>query len=244
MYWQPNPDLWQYFIFNSELFGCDWRPSAEEDAYELVIVRKDKDPGYQGFFYTFPDAKEYGTKDLYKRHPSLPDHWIYHGRADNIIVFSNGEKLNPVSIEHTVMDHPGVKGAIVVGSNRFQPALIVEPTEHPKNDEEAKKFIESLWPVVVKANKETVAHGQIGRHFVVLSNPDKPFLRAAKGTIQRAGTIRMVSGRIVAGAAPGGKGTALTLWVSTKTRSTRSTSRPARLRRPRRPGWTSARRKH
>ena len=191
IYWQPKPELWRYFIYNSELFGCEWREPAEEHAYEQVIVRKAKEPGCQGFFYTFPDAKEYRTKDLYKPHPSLPDHWIYHGRADNIIVFSNGEKLNPASIENIMMEHPGIKGAIVVGSNRFQPALILEPMDYPKNEEEVKKFIDDVWPVAVKANKETVAHGQIGRQFIALSNPDKPFLRAGKGTVQRAGTIRM-----------------------------------------------------
>lgn len=161
-----------------------------------MIVRKDKDPGYQGFFYTFPQAKEYSTKDLFKPHPSLPDHWIYHGRADNIIVFSNGEKLNPVSIEKTMMGHPGVKGAIVVGSNRFQPAMIVEPALQPENEKKANEFMDSIWPLVVKANKETAAHGQIGRQFIALSNPSKPFLRSGKGAIQRAATVGMYKNEI------------------------------------------------
>ncbi|KAK3902336.1 hypothetical protein C8A05DRAFT_15597 [Staphylotrichum tortipilum] len=195
-YWQPDPKLWRYFIFNSDLFGCEWRESGEPNAYEQVIVRKDKDPGLQGFFYTFPDATEFSTKDLYVPHPTIPDNWIYHGRADNIIVFSNGEKLNPASIETILMNHPGVKGALVVGSNRFQPALILEPMQYPKTEKEAQEFIDSVWPVVVKANKETVAHGQIGRQFIALSNPNKPFLRASKGTIQRAGTVRMYKDEI------------------------------------------------
>lgn len=101
------------------MFGVDWRQTAEEGVYEQVIVRKAKDPGLQGFFYTFPRDKEYFTKDLYKAHPSLPDHWIYQGRADNIIVFSNGEKLNPVTIEEIVDDHPQVTGAVVFGSNKL-----------------------------------------------------------------------------------------------------------------------------
>jgi thioester reductase-like protein len=191
IYWQPNPELWRYFIYNSDLFGCQWIGSGEENTYEQVIVRKAKEPGYQGFFYTFPDANEYRTNDLYKPHPSLPNHWTFHGRADDIIVFSNGEKLNPVSIESILVDHPGVKGALVVGSNRFQPALLLETVEHPKSAEEATQFIDSVWPLVVKANKETVAHGQIGRRFIALSSPDKPFLRAPKGTIQRAATVRI-----------------------------------------------------
>ncbi|KAK0610810.1 hypothetical protein B0T14DRAFT_593567 [Immersiella caudata] len=190
-YWQEDGEMWQWFIFNSELFGCDWRKVDEEDAYEMVIVRKDEKPGCQGFFYTFPKSEEYDTKDLFRPHPTLKDHWIYHGRSDNIIVFSKGEKLNPVSIENTLMGHPNVKGALVVGFNRFQPALILEPVTQPKTDEEKEKLIEDMWPLVVKANKETVAHGQIGRRLIAISNPDMPFLRAGKGTIQRAGTVRM-----------------------------------------------------
>lgn len=192
LYTQPNPKLWQYFIFNSDVFGCDWRKSeTEEDVYEQVIVRKGKHPGYQGYFYTFPELNEVSTKDLYKPHPTEPNHWIYYGRADNIIVFSNGEKLNPITIEEIVGDHPQLIGAMVVGANRFQPGLIIEPAVHPTTKEGEKELIDSVWPLVVQANKETVAHGQIGRDFVRLSNPQKPFLRAGKGTVQRAGTVKL-----------------------------------------------------
>ncbi|KAH8165486.1 hypothetical protein CIB48_g2791 [Xylaria polymorpha] len=183
-----QPDLWQYFIINRELFGVDWR-KTDGDACELVIVRKDKTPGLQGFFYTFPDLNEYSTNDLFVPHPSLPDHWAYHGRADNVIVFSNGEKLNPITIEGIVQDHPRVKGAIVVGSNKFQPALLLEPFTHPKNQEEERALIDDVWPLIEKANSETVAHGQIIRDLVAIADQEKPFLRTGKGTIQRAATL-------------------------------------------------------
>lgn len=163
--------------------------------YRLVIVRNDKHQG-QGVFYTFPDLDEYDTNDMYQPHPTLLDHWIYYGRSDNIIVFSNGEKLNPITIEEIVVDHPQVKGALVVGTNRFQPGLIIEPTTNSKNNQEAKKLLDSVWPYVVNANKETVSHGQIGRQFMIMSTPDKPFLRAAKGTVQRAGTISLYKDEI------------------------------------------------
>ncbi|KAK3946678.1 hypothetical protein QBC32DRAFT_329108 [Pseudoneurospora amorphoporcata] len=178
LYWQYDPKLWRYFNFDTELFGIDWRPHDGDSSYELVIIRKDKNPGLQGCFYTFPDANEYSTKDLYKPHPIVKDNWIYQGRADNIIVFSNGEKLNPITIEETVQGHPKVMGAVVVGTNRFQPALIIEP------------------PTVVRVNKETVAHGQIGRQYMALSTPGKPFLRAGKGTVLRFGTINMYKAEI------------------------------------------------
>ncbi|KAK0625127.1 hypothetical protein B0T17DRAFT_493095 [Bombardia bombarda] len=194
--WQDDPKLWQYFIYDSEVFGCEWRKTDEENVYEHVIVRKEQDPGFQGIFYTFPNLDEWSTKDLYRPHPTLKDQWIYQGRCDNILVFSNGEKLNPVSIEEIVMDHPEIKGAIVVGVNKFQPALILEPFKQPKTEQEAKALVDRVWPYVVKANKETVAHGQIGQSFIAISNPSKPFLRAGKGTIQRAGTVKMYKDEI------------------------------------------------
>ncbi|KAM0209141.1 hypothetical protein ACHAQD_011306 [Fusarium lateritium] len=189
-----DPKLWQYFVFDSKAMGIDWRARAE--GYELVIRRKDaKDPDIQSCFYTFPDLSEWSTKDIFQPHPTLEDHWIYKGRADDVIVFSNGEKLNPVSIEATVSGHPLVQGAIVVGQERFQAALILEPTPEalPKNEDEAKTFINNVWPLIEKANSETVAHGRITKNLVTLSDPAMPFLRAGKGTVQRSSTVKLYS---------------------------------------------------
>jgi acyl-CoA synthetase (AMP-forming)/AMP-acid ligase II len=191
LYTQFNRDLWQYFIFNSDILGADWRKTDEDDVYEQVIIRKDEHPGVQGFFYTFPDEKEYHTGDLYKRHPTLPNHWMHWGRADNIIVFSNGEKLNPITIEEAVASHPQVKGAVVVGSNRFQPGLLIEVVKHPKSKEDEKLLLDAVWPLVAQVNNKTVAHGKISREFVALSNPSKPFPRSGKGSIQRAATLKL-----------------------------------------------------
>lgn len=194
-YTTSDPYLWQYFHHNPDVFGCEFRKQAgEEDVYELVVVRQEKNknhPGLQGIFYTFPELQEWSTKDLYRPHPTMPDYWIYHGRADNIIVFSNGEKLNPITIEEIVGDHPALKGAMVVGSQRFQAGLIVEPHTYPETEEAKQALLESVWPLVEQANEETVQHGRISRDLLVLSNPAKPFLRAGKGTVQRALTVKM-----------------------------------------------------
>ncbi|KAF4950174.1 hypothetical protein FSARC_13280 [Fusarium sarcochroum] len=192
-YFPTDPKLWQYFIFDSKVMGIDWRP-YESDGYELVVRRNDPmDPGVQSCFYTFPELSEWSTKDIFQPHPTLKDHWLYKGRADDVIVFSNGEKLNPVSIEATVTGHPLVKGAIVVGQEKFQAALILEPVPDvlPKNDMEAKEFIEKVWPLIEKANSETVGHGRIARNFVTVADPILPFLRAGKGTVQRASTLKL-----------------------------------------------------
>ncbi|KAK7436459.1 hypothetical protein CaCOL14_003810 [Colletotrichum acutatum] len=192
-YFQKNLELWQWFIVDSDRLGVDWRQASgeDEDIFEQVIVRKDKADPLQGIFYTFPDVNEYNTKDLYRKHPTLPNHWMYYGRSDNIIVFSNGEKLNPVTIEEIVTGHARVKGAVVAGAMRFQPFLILEPTEPLTSEDDIQQFIDDVWPMVVKANKETVAHGQIGRAFIGVTNPEKPFPRAGKGTIQRPMALKL-----------------------------------------------------
>jgi thioester reductase-like protein len=160
------------------------------------VVRRSAHPGLQGFFYTFPDLSEYSTGDLYKPHPSLPYHWIHYGRADNVIVFSNGEKLNPVATEDIVQGHPRVNGALVVGAGRFQAALLVEPVSHPKDAEEEHELLQGLWLLLAQANAETVAHGRIDRQFILISSPEKPFLRTGKGTVQRKGTADLYAQEI------------------------------------------------
>ncbi len=126
----------------------------------------------------------------------MPNHWIYHGRSDNIIVFSNGEKLNPSTIEDVTQGHPEIQGALVVGMNRFQPALILEPKKQPQDDKEAQELIERVWPVVIRVNQETVSHGEITRQLVMLTSPDKPFPRAGKGTIQRGAAVKLYKDEI------------------------------------------------
>jgi long-subunit acyl-CoA synthetase (AMP-forming) len=73
-------------------------------------------------------------KDLYVKHPTKANIWRYVGRKGDVIVLSNGEKLNPTSMEDTLRGHKGVKGALVVDQARFILAAIIEL----KNDMAAK----------------------------------------------------------------------------------------------------------
>jgi thioester reductase-like protein len=194
---QPDSSLWEWFIVPTELLGIEWRQFGE-DTYEQVFIRKDKaHPGVQGCFYTFPELDEYSTKDLYRPHPTLADHWTYVGRADDIIVFSTGEKLNPTTIEGAVIGHPGVLGAQVVGAGQFHAALLVEPVKPPTNEQEKQQFLDDVWPIIEKVNQETVAHGRILRDYVFVSDPARPFPRAGKGTIQRAMATKLYADDIL-----------------------------------------------
>ncbi|KAI1858540.1 uncharacterized protein JN550_012587 [Neoarthrinium moseri] len=189
VYYQPRLELWQYFIVNPDLLGAEWR--EVDGSFELVVTRKEKHPGLQGFFYTFPYVNEFSTGDLFKPHPTIPHHWIHHGRSDTVIVFSNGEKLNPVTIEDAVRRHPAVNDALVVGSNRLQPALLLEPLTPRNLGKDTQDLIENVWHLVDGVNQHTVRHGRIERSHIAISKPNKPFQRSGKGTIQRTETLKV-----------------------------------------------------
>ncbi|TQN70617.1 Non-canonical non-ribosomal peptide synthetase FUB8, partial [Colletotrichum shisoi] len=197
LYYQKNSELWQYFIYNEELSGLEFRKATSEDnVYELVITRKSTQLPTQGVFYTFPDKEEYRTSDLYQPHPTLPHHWKFYGRADNIINLSNGEKLNPVRMEEIISGNPAVKAAIIVGAQKFQPALIIEPLAQPKTAEETDDLIDRIMPQVAEANATIATHGRIVRHLITVSKPDKPFVMADKGALKRMATVRLYADEI------------------------------------------------
>lgn len=189
IYFQSNKQNWEYFIFNDDLFNSEYIPLGD-GLYEHVIKRKEKIPQYQGVFITFPDSDEFRTGDIYTPHPTLPHHWLHCGRNDDIIVFSNGEKLNPVKMETSISRHPDVRRVLVVGQGKFEAGLIIDPIEFPKSDEERQQLIDSVWPYVKEANSATVKHGRISKHLITLSNPDKPFTYSGKGELQKGSVKR------------------------------------------------------
>ncbi|KAI0188770.1 putative NRPS-like enzyme [Xylaria flabelliformis] len=168
--------------------------------YELVIRRQadiNKQPSFS--IWGFEDLAEYRTRDLFEPHPTIPDTWRWRARADDIIVFLNGEKTNPVSMEQFVVaNNPTlVSGAIVIGVQRFQAALIIEPKDLTANMSMAEKaaLIERVWPSVLEANKTVPAHAKVEKSLILVADR-KGFIRAGKGTIQRAASVAQYTDEI------------------------------------------------
>lgn len=132
---------WSYFEWNPA-YGVDMQDIGD-GLYEMVIPRLPNGRDFQGIFHTFPGRDVYRTNDLYTRHPTNPNLWKFDGCQDDVIVLSNGEKFNPITMELIIESHPLVSRALVVGQSRFQAALLVEPDpELPERD--LKSFIEEI----------------------------------------------------------------------------------------------------
>ena len=180
---------WRYLHFHN-CFGAEFRPHSE-NLYEMIMKKGPTVVQYQPPFCLFPNLQEFGTRDLFSPHPTKPDLWAYEGRSDDLIVFLTGLKTNPLMFEHFVGNHPEVRTALMAGNKRLQPALIVEPNISASSMIKRAQLIERIWPLVQKANKSSPAHAKVLKTHIMIALPQKPFKRAAKGTVQRASTLEI-----------------------------------------------------
>lgn len=182
---------WQYFEWAAQA-GVVMEDAGEGEGLCECVVKPVADPRYLGVFHTFPDAAEWRTKDLFEAHPTKAGLWRYKGRRDDVLVLSNGEKFNPVGFEKTVENHALVRGALVVGQSRFQPSLLVEPDwdrVEAAGRQDLAHLLDDVWPAVEAANRDAPAHAQVWKNKIAFTKRAKPFLRAAKGSIQRRATV-------------------------------------------------------
>jgi NAD(P)-dependent dehydrogenase (short-subunit alcohol dehydrogenase family) len=180
-----NSKEWSYF---------EWAPGYNtfidpvgDGLYELVLQRG-KTRDYHAIFHTFPTLLEYRTKDLFRQHPTRPNLWQYAGRLDDIIVFSNGEKFNPVTMEKRIEAMPLVSRALVVGQGRFQAALLIEPNWElwdMNGFTAVEAFIGAVWPQVQDANATVPTYARVMRDHIGIAARRKPFRTTAKGSTQR-----------------------------------------------------------
>lgn len=102
-------------------------------------------------------------------------------RNDDIVVFSNGEKWNPIPTESALLASPKVSGCMVLGDGRQQPAVLIEPKE---DIESPDAFLNDIWPLVDQANTQSPRQGVLTRSMVAVVEPGG-LVRAAKGTVVR-----------------------------------------------------------
>ncbi len=183
-----DPEDWMYFHFDPRWKGIKFR-EVGPGLYEQVFTRHDSTDPFHWSFYTFPDRSEFSMNDVYSKHPSKPDLWIYEGRSDDVIVFSNGEKFNPNDMEATLRSCPGIYGALVVGQGRFEAAALLElKGSGPDADGARRQVLDRLSPYITKVNERAPAYAKLDLDHVFFTKAGKPMLRTDKGTVKRRAT--------------------------------------------------------
>lgn len=175
---------WEWHEFNPH-FKHEMRLyDPNEGTFELIVFADDSNKDTTAIYHNLPGVVEYRTKDLFTQHPRKPRLFKYYGRSDDIIVLANGEKLNPIPLEISIQSHPSLKGAFVIGNEKTQAALIVEPKD-ALDVVGRTKLLSELWPLVEKSNSLISGQGRIQQGKVLCAVPEKPLSRTAKGTIIR-----------------------------------------------------------
>lgn len=187
---------WSYICINPVVNGIEMRPKS--DLFELVFVKNPVYADYQGVFKAYPYLNEFSMQDLYSPHPTKSYLWKHEGRKDEIIVFHNGWKFNPKVHERLIESHPLVNHAIVVGTGRDRPAVIIEiyPQFFTESITEQSSLLEEIWPQVIQANNVVETYSQLERRYVIFATRNKPFEVGPDGTVQRKGTLDLYDDEI------------------------------------------------
>lgn len=99
--------------------------------------------------------------------------------------------------QHITASNPEVSGALVIGAQRFQAALLIESVlESSLTTAEQAALIERIWPSVEEANRHAPAHAQVDKAFILIVPSDRRLIRAGKGTFMRGPSISQYEAEI------------------------------------------------
>ncbi|TKA64260.1 hypothetical protein B0A49_09579 [Cryomyces minteri] len=184
-----NPaEYWQWFEV-APAYGAEFEATGD-GLFELIIPRSESKKQYHAVFRAFPELQEWRTKDLFEKHPTKPNLYLFRGRVDDVIVLRNALKFKPVTMEKMIEGHSLLHGALVVGQGRLQTALIIEPDWTKfSGEKDPQDLIDELWPRVEHANRVSPAHAQVYKSKILVAKHDKPFRRSPKGSMMRNQTL-------------------------------------------------------
>ncbi|KAK3331262.1 hypothetical protein B0H66DRAFT_598749 [Apodospora peruviana] len=185
---------WRYIRFHPAVgTAVDDSGLPKEDGLSELVIRREQRPG------TKLEAVQ--TTFTIRGHTELAPAtyaWCWRAHAsDDTMVFLNGEKPNPISMEqHVVARNPGVASSVlVVGARRLQAALLVEPAAGVATADQAA-LIERVWPSIQEANRLAPAHTRVEKSMILVIPANRPLTRAGKGTIQRSASVSKYASEI------------------------------------------------
>ncbi|KAG5644326.1 putative NRPS-like protein biosynthetic cluster [Asterophora parasitica] len=172
--------------------GYDWHYlMPRSDTGLKIIPLDDGSNSYRlvGYPPGWPEA--YEVQDLLVRNPTDTKQYKIAGRADDLLVLSNGEKVRPTGLERAVAEHPDVKDVLAFGANQVSIGLLVElkasPVEPDLNEPvHLDALLASIQPYLERGNSLTDKHGKVSNEMLIFTRESiKPFIRTDKGSLAR-----------------------------------------------------------
>ncbi|KAF5551634.1 nonribosomal peptide synthetase [Fusarium mexicanum] len=171
---------WQFLRAIDDPKLIEFEP-RENGLSELVVK-----PGWPFLIKTNRQDGSYATSDLFEPHPSIPDAWRYHSRADAQITLANGKKFDPSPIEGSILAATKVlQDVLIFGGGRDYAGALLFPSS---SDISADEGIDSVWPHIDKLNADSQTHTRINKTMLIvvpIKEGQKPLEKSSKGTILR-----------------------------------------------------------
>ncbi|KAI9644584.1 hypothetical protein NHQ30_006605 [Ciborinia camelliae] len=180
---------WDYIEFNQNA-GAEFEPRPG-NVHELVFVRKPACAPMQQIFFLYPDRDRFETNDLWIEHPTRKGLWKIVGRTDDYIPLSHGDGLYASTVEREIERHDLVQAALVGGHGMPKPMLLIEIVPEKRDEGLREKFMQSLLPYLEKVNSQCHESVQISPELVLLTQPEKPFVRTLKGSVARLPSLSL-----------------------------------------------------
>ena len=169
---------WQYLRSNASSH-LKFEPQ-EDDLAELIIL-----PSWPHMAKRNRDDGSFATADLFAPHPTIPNAWKYHSRADSQLTLITGKKFDPAPLEDAISTSPLVSDALIFGNGQqFPGALLFRAANAAEMTDE--RLLDALWPLIEKLNTESQGHTRLSKSMLTVMPNDAPGLeKSSKGTIMR-----------------------------------------------------------
>ncbi|KAF9553324.1 acetyl-CoA synthetase-like protein [Agrocybe pediades] len=186
-----DPD-WHFFSFSKAL-NIEMVPQGD-GLYECVVLANSVyHPAVVNTSRNGVDG--YATSDLFTADPERSGLWKMHGRKDDQIMHSTGEKTNPGPLENILNTDPCIRSSVIFGRGQFHAGVIIDPkpefSAEVEDKSQCQDFVERIWPTIQRMNKFAPQHSRIFKEMVMISKPCKPFQYTAKNTPRRHFIIRI-----------------------------------------------------
>ncbi|KAI9250974.1 hypothetical protein BDA99DRAFT_608261 [Phascolomyces articulosus] len=162
---------------------CYWEPYDESRGiYHLIIHRNC--PTMATNVSNRPDG-DYSTNDLFIEDPPKSRYFRHLGRNDDILVMQNGEKTNPVPMEHQINSAKVVRCCTVLGEGRQCTAALVELDLEQAMHYSPKEMISQVEEAVDRANKVAPNYSTILPQMIYILPLNQHLPTTVKGNVIR-----------------------------------------------------------
>ncbi|KAI1615480.1 hypothetical protein EDD36DRAFT_374374, partial [Exophiala viscosa] len=175
-----NDKEWQYLRSDPSKGYLKFEPQ-KDGLSELVIQ-----PHWPHMAKRNREDGSFATADLFAPHPTIPNAWRYHSRADSQLTLITGKKFDPAPLEDAIRASSSlIDDALIFGNGQPYPGVLLFPSEAAasKGDND---LISDLSSYIEKLNKESQSHARIPRNMLIpMPYTVQPLEKSSKGTILR-----------------------------------------------------------